>query len=122
MAEAVCMIIRKAPYGKIHDAEAVRHVNGALASGLEPIVILTGDGVYLARDGQEASKAGWTSLSAALRQVPGAKGGEKARFFVHSESLRDRGLDPRSVMVQFKVIPGSEMAEIVAGCQKVLLF
>ena len=71
---------------------------------------------------RKRQRRGGRSLSAALRQVPGAKGGEKARFFVHSESLRDRGLDPRSVMVQFKVIPGSEMAEIVAGCQKVLLF
>lgn len=122
MAEAVCMILRKAPYGKIHAAEAVRHVNGALASGLEPIVILTGDGVYLAKDGQEATKAGWTTLSAALSQIPGTKGGETARFFVHQESLSDRGLDPHAVMDQFKVISGREMAAIVAGCQKVLLF
>jgi sulfur relay (sulfurtransferase) DsrF/TusC family protein len=122
MAEAVCMIIRKAPYGNIHAAEAVRHINGALSSGLEPVVILVGDGVYLAQDGQEATKAGWTSLSAALGQVPGAKGGEKARFFVHQESLADRGLDHHGIMGQFKAIPGKEMAEIVAGCKKFLLF
>ena len=122
MAEAVCLIIRKAPYGNIHAAEAVRHVNGALSSGLEPIVILMGDGVYLAKDGQEATKAGWTTLSAALGQVPKANGGEKARFFVHQESLADRGLDHHGVLVQFRVISGKEMAEIIAGCQKFLLF
>ena len=122
MAEAVCMIIRKAPYGSIHAAEAVRHVNGALSSGLEPIVILMGDGVYLAKDGQEATKVGWTALSAALGQVPGAQGGEKARFYVHEGSLADRVLAPRDFVKGFTVISDQKLAEIVAGCRKVLLF
>ena len=120
--DAVCLIIRKAPYGKIHAAEAVRHISGALASGLETRVILMGDGVYLARDNQETAEAGWTSLSGTLSQVPGAKGGENARFYVQQESLADRGLDPLGLMEAFQVIPGQDLARLIAGCQKVLLF
>ena len=122
MAEAVCMIIRKAPYGKIHATEAVRHINGALASGLETVVILMGDGVYLAKGRQETAKAGWTSLSGTLSQGPMAKGGERARFYVHQGSLADRMLDPHEIMEAFMVIPDQKMAELVAGCRKVLLF
>ncbi len=122
MTDTVCLIIRKAPYGKINAAEAVRHVNGALASGLEPSVILMGDGVYLARNDQQAAKAGWTSLSDALSQVPTAKGGEKARFYVHQESLADRGVDPHDLMDQFKVVSSQETAALIASCPKVLLF
>ena len=122
MADAICLIIRKAPYGKIHAAEAVRLVNGAMASGLETRVILMGDGVYLARGNQETAKAGWTSLSGTLSQVPEAKGGENARFYVHQESLADRGLDPHGLMEAFQVIPDQDMARLVAGCKKVLLF
>ena len=122
MTDTVCLIIRKAPYGKINAAEAVRHVNGALASGLEPLVILMGDGVYLARDNQQAAKAGWTSLSDALSQVPAVKGGERARFYVHQESLADRGIEPHDLMKQFKVVSSQEMAGFVASCPRVLLF
>jgi sulfur relay (sulfurtransferase) DsrF/TusC family protein len=122
MMDAVCLIIRRAPYGKINAAEAVRHVNGALASGLEPVVILVGDGVYLAKANQQATKAGWTSLSDALCQIPSAKGGERARFYVHQESLADRGLAPCHLMEQFKVVSKQEAAGLVAECPKVLLF
>ena len=122
MTDTVCLIIRKAPYGKINAAEAVRHVNGALASGLEPLVILMGDGVYLGRDNQQAAKAGWTSLSDALSQVPTAKGGERARFYAHQESLADRGIEPHDLMKQFKVVSSQEMAGFVASCPRVLLF
>ena len=122
MDNAVCFIIRKAPYGKIHAAEALRHINGALASGLEPVTILIGDGIYLARGNQETAKAGWTSLSAALSQVPMAKGGEKARFYTHQGSLADRMLDPHHLMQAFTAISDQKMAELVAGCRKVLLF
>lgn len=122
MDNAVCLIIRKAPYGRIHAAEAVRHINGALARGLEIVVILMGDGVYLARGNQETAKAGWTSLSAALSQVPMAKGGARALFYAHQGSLADRMLDPHDVMETFTVISDQKMAELVADCQKVLLF
>ena len=94
--DAVCLIIRKAPYGKIHAAEAVRHVNGALASGLETRVILVGDGVYLARGNQKAAEAGWTSLSGTLSQVPQAKGGANAHFY-HLEKQDLLVLDRRAV-------------------------
>lgn len=122
MSDSVCIIIRKAPYGKIHATEAVRHINGALANGLETSVVLTGDGVYLARGNQEAGSAGWTSLSAALSQILVGKTGEKAKFYVHQDSLRERRLDPRDLMKGFEVVPGKTMAELVAGCEKALLF
>ena len=122
MDNRMCLIIRRAPYGKIHAAEAVRHINGALAGGLETVVILMGDGVYLARGNQETAIAGWTSLSAALSQVPMAKGGERAQFYAHQGSLADRMLDPHDFMEAFTVISDQKMAELVAGCQKVLLF
>lgn len=69
MARSVCILLRSAPYGTMNAAEALRHLNGMVANGLEATAVLVGDGVYLARDGQRAEEARWTSLSQALRQA-----------------------------------------------------
>lgn len=34
MSDSICMIIRRAPYGTIQAAEAVRYINGAIAEAL----------------------------------------------------------------------------------------
>ena len=54
MSDSICMIIREAPYGTIQAAEAARHINGAIAGGLKTTVVLIEDGVYLAKEDQQA--------------------------------------------------------------------
>lgn len=64
MAKRFLVVLRHAPYGRLDAAEAVRHLNGAVANDLEAAALLLDDGIYLARTGQMPA-AGWRELSAA---------------------------------------------------------
>ena len=66
MNKSLCILVRRAPYGTIHAAEAFRHLAGALNSGLKVTAILVDDGIYIAKDNQETRTSGWTSLSESL--------------------------------------------------------
>lgn len=55
MAKRFLIVLRHAPYGRLDAAEAVRHLNGAAAHGLEAGLLLLGDGIYLAKAGQTAA-------------------------------------------------------------------
>ncbi len=86
MSDSICMFIRNAPYGKIQAAEAIRHINGAIAGGLETVVVLVNDGVYLAKDDQKAKEAGWTSQSDVVKKTREGKHGDLVKFYIHDES------------------------------------
>jgi sulfur relay (sulfurtransferase) DsrF/TusC family protein len=102
MKYSLCILIRRPPYGQIHAAEAVRHLGGALAEGIETSVLLMDDGVYLAQIGQDAGPSSWTILPPELSRMM-TKG---ARVFVHSPSVRVRALAPDE-----HLIPGVELVE-----------
>src|SRR3989304_4439234 len=63
----LCIVIRRAPYGSVSAAEAVRHVIGAVHAGLSVHTVLVDDGVYLVRQDQDPGNTGWPGLSAAPR-------------------------------------------------------
>jgi len=109
-------------------AEALRHLNGAVANGLEAMAVLVGDGVYLAREGQRAEGAGWTSLSQALRQaltvkVHRAEGPEtRAKVYIHRASLERRGLQETALVPEVELISDQELARMVGEAEAILIF
>lgn len=105
MAERLCILIHRPPYGGIQAAEAVRHLNGAAAQGVEATAILTGDGVYVARAGQDPGSTGWTALSPALEEALKRTKTGYPRLLVDEASLRERGVPPASL------IPGAAVAD-----------
>ncbi len=128
MARSVCILLRRAPYGTMNAAEALRHLNGVVANGLEAVAVLVGDGVYLARDGQRAEEAGWTSLSQALNQAltfraPRAEDPEtRAKVYAHRPSLERRGLQETALVPGVELISDQELARIVGEAEVVLIF
>lgn len=92
MKNSLAILIRRAPYGQIHAAEAIRHLGGALGDGIQTSVVLVDDGVQVARSGQDAGNTAWTSLVDPL-----AKGIAKgARVYLHVPSAQARGLSDGS--------------------------
>jgi sulfur relay (sulfurtransferase) DsrF/TusC family protein len=109
MADRFLIILLHAPYGRLAAAEAVRHLNGAAAQGLDATLLLLGDGVYLAKAGQAAA-SGWTDLAAALGQALGGahsthRSGGRAAVCVSAPDLVDRALDPDGL------VPGCQLAD-----------
>ncbi|MEW5817808.1 MAG: DsrE family protein [Spirochaetota bacterium] len=122
MQDSVCMIIRRAPYGTIQAAEALRHINGAISGGQKTVVVLIEDGVYFAKKDQEAQGAGWTSLSAGVRQTMQGRYGDLVTFYLHDQSAFNRRIDTGDVLEGFKLVNSPEIAEIVGSAKTVMLF
>lgn len=128
MAKSLCVIIRRAPYGMIHAAEAIRLVNGGVTYGLTTAAILIDDGVYAAKDNQNTKQTGWTSLSDTLKltlefSIKSEDGIEsRAKIYVHKESMRVRGMSERDLVEGVKVINDEELAEIIASADAVAVF
>jgi sulfur relay (sulfurtransferase) DsrF/TusC family protein len=128
MAKSICIVVRKAPYGSMDAAEAVRHINGALSAGLDTRAVLTGDGVYLAVPGQRAEEAGWTSLSEALRVAVssgaplGGGAANRPRVCASRSALEERGIELGRVAGGIEVLDDAGVAELITGSDATLLF
>jgi sulfur relay (sulfurtransferase) DsrF/TusC family protein len=118
----ICMIIRRAPYGTIHAAEAARHINGALSNGLETVVVLVEDGVHLARNNQRADSVGWTSLSDTIVQAIKGKNGSLVKLYLHDESARSRGLAPAMFIEGVTTASEEEIAGMIAEAPCTMIF
>ncbi len=119
MKNALSILIRRPPYGQIHAAEAVRHVGGALAEGIQTTVLLVDDGVYVARDGQDVGSTAWTSLVAPL-----AKGMTKgARVYMHAPSAQARGLlADEHFVAGVELIDDAEFARVLARSDALMVY
>lgn len=128
MADSICIIVRKAPYGSMDAAEAVRHINGSLAAGLKTCAVLLGDGAYLAVRDQRSDEAGWTSLSEALGRSlsSGAhlRDGPINRpdVLVGQSALVDRGISPDRLLPGVRVVSDREAVGAIASAESFLLF
>lgn len=122
MGDQLCILVHRPPYGGIHAAEAVRHLNGATAHGMEATAILMGDGVYLARAGQVPGTTGWTPLSPALEDaLEGADTGSP-RLLVDKESLRERRLSAESLVPGAAVVDEIAIAQVISQARWVLVY
>lgn len=122
MQPSVCVLISQAPYGTVHGAEGVRHVNGALTEGFAAVALLIDDGVWLARKGQSAGETGFTSLSDAITAALQKAGGPVPRVAVHSPSLHERGLSPEELIPGVELVDDAGVAEIITTTQFLLRF
>ena len=122
MGDQLCILVHRPPYGGIHAAEAVRHLNGATAHGLEATAILMGDGVYLARAGQVPGTTGWTSLSCALEDTLGHRQTRYPRVWVEDESLSARGIPAASLIPGAVVVDGQTIAQALSEARWVMVY
>ncbi len=122
MPDRLCILVHRPPYGGIQAAEAVRHVNGAAAQGLEVTAVLLGDGVYVARAGQDAGTTGWTALSPALEDALTRNGMGVPRVLVDETSLRERGVPPASLIEGADVVDGLAIAQALSQARWVMAY
>jgi len=121
MAKSVCMLVRHAPYGMIHAAEAVRHINGAVANGFDTTAVFVDDGVYVLKSQQKEAETGFTNLGNALADAL-AKMEPKANILVHRYSAARRGLSEEDILPGVRWIDDSELAEIMTDSANLMLF
>lgn len=122
MNESLCILARRAPYGTIHASEAFRHLVGALNSGLKVTMILVDDGIYMAKENQEAERFGWTSLSKSLEAFLGNKKGQNLKVCINTTSLNSRGIREETLIKGIELIDDKRLVELLDASQSVMLF
>jgi len=114
----VAMILRRAPYGDINAAEAVRHALGGVADGLGVQLILADGGVLVAKKGQEAAGTGFTNLEQVLRDCIDMG----VEVFADRLSLKDQHIDPSDILEGVNVLTGAEIAAIIEDAKTTMIF
>ena len=114
----VAMILRKAPYGDINAAEAVRHALGAVSDDLKVSLILVDGGVLLARKGQDDTDTGFTNLEATLKDCKEMG----IDIFADNLSLIEQGLNKEDMADVVETASESEIAAILTEADKTMIF
>lgn len=128
MAQSLCVILRKAPYGVVNAAEALRHVNGGVTYGLRTTALLLDDGVYAARDHHKSQGKEWTLLSNVMKttlefstRLPGGDTNQ-AHILVHEPSLKARGLAPQDLVPGVELASDEEVAQVLSKAEAILVY
>lgn len=122
MNESLCILVRRAPYGTIHAAEAFRHLAGALNFGLKVTAVLVDDGIYMAKNNQKTQTFGWTSLSESLTSFLNTAKGKDTKVFIHDSSLKVRGLEKEHLIEGIELMDDKKLAELLSTSHSVMLF
>ncbi len=77
------------------------------------------DGVYAALKGQKPEELDMKPLGDGF---PGLSDVGVKEFYVHDESLAERGLSAADLTVDAVVVDAARIAEVLAGCSAVLPF
>ena len=116
--ENIAMVVRKAPYGDISAAEAVRHALGAVADDLKTSLILLDSGVLLAKKKQNVGSTGFTNLGSTLMACIEMG----AEVYADKESLTDCSLDPADLVEGIKVVEAAEITRLIKEAKTTFIF
>jgi tRNA 2-thiouridine synthesizing protein C len=115
----VAVVMRKAPYGTVYTAEGFRTLMGIAVFEMDISVVFVDDGVYALVAGQAPGKLDMKPLGDGFPML--AEFGV-SNFYVHDESLRERGLTAGDLVMDVEIIDGAQVAEILESAGKVLPF
>jgi tRNA 2-thiouridine synthesizing protein C len=119
MSNKVAVLMRKAPYGSVYTAEGFRTIMGIAVFELDISVVFLDDGVYALVKSQQPGKLDMKPLGDGFPMLEefGVR-----KFYVHDESLAERGLRVDDLVVPAEVVNSERIAEILADSGKVLPF
>ena len=119
MSARVAFLMRHSPYGTVYPAEGFRAIMGTAVFELDIVVVFVDDGVYVALRGQKPDELDMKPLGEGFPSLSDV--GVK-EFYVHDESLVERGLSAGDLTVEAAVVGSARLAEVLAGCSAVLPF
>lgn len=114
----IAIILRRAPYGDINAAEAVRHAMGGVADELGVDLILVDAGVLLAKQGQDDTETGFTNLEEVLTDCIEMG----VDVYADKHSLREQDMDAADIPEGIKVVNGTEIAEIIKTAKTTMIY
>lgn len=115
----VAIVMRKAPYGSVYSAEGYRSIMGLGVFEMDVAVAFVDDGVYVLLKGQNPAKLDMKPLGDGF---PMLSDFDVKRFYVHAESLAERGLTADDLVMGVEVLDSAGISAALAGCDVVLPF
>lgn len=119
MGNTVAVLMRKPPYGSVYTAEGFRTIMGIAVFEMDISVLFVDDGVYTLMKNQDPSQLDMKPLGEGFPML-GDFG--VTRFYVHDQSLVERGLTADDLVVPVQVVDSSHIGAILQDCGKVLPF
>lgn len=114
----IVMILRRAPYGDINAAEAVRHAMGGVADELTVDLILVDSGVLLAKKGQDDTGTGFTNLEGTLKDCIDMG----VEVYADKASVREQHLESADIVDGVKLASAAEIAELMQEAKTTMIF
>jgi tRNA 2-thiouridine synthesizing protein C len=111
--------MRKAPYGSVYTAEGFRTIMGIAVFEMDISVVFMDDGVYALLKEQNPDQLDMKPLGDGF---PMLRDFDVERFYVHDESLAERGLVVDDLVMDVEVVSGAQIATILETAGKVLPF
>lgn len=116
--EKIAVILKRAPYGDINAAEAVRHAMGGVADELGIDLILVDGGIMLAKQEQDDTGTGFTNLEVALKDCIDMG----VDVYADKLSLREHNMETSDVVEGVKVVNSLEIAKIIKNAKTTMIF
>jgi tRNA 2-thiouridine synthesizing protein C len=111
--------MRKAPYGSVYTTEGFRTLMGVAVFEMDISVVFVDDGVYALVKDQDPSKLDMKPIGEGFPMLTEF---DVERFYVHDESLAERGLTPDDLLMDVEVVDGARIAQVLETAGKVLPF
>lgn len=115
----VAVVMRKAPYGSVYTAEGFRTIMGVAVFEMDISVVFMDDGIYTLLKGQNPTKLDMKPLGDGFPMLTEF---DVSKFYVHDESLQERGLTPDDLLMDVEVVTGAQIAQVLETAGKVLPF
>lgn len=110
---------RKAPYGTIYALESLEVVLIAATFDQDVSLVFMDDGVYELVKGQQTKGIGIKNFSPSYRALEGY---DVEKLYVDRQSLEERGLTEKDLLVPVEVLDTAQMADLMAQQDVVLSF
>jgi tRNA 2-thiouridine synthesizing protein C len=110
---------RKAPHGTIYALESLEVVLIAAAFEQDVSLAFLDDGVYQLVKGQDTRKTEMKNFSPTYRALEGY---DIEKLYVEKESLEERGMTEKDLLVPVQVMSRAEMSRMMEGQDVVLSF
>lgn len=111
----VAIIVRKAPYGEIYAAEALRHALGGVGR-VKICLLLVDGGVLLATPEQKEGDTGFINLEKTLKDCM-EKGVE---VYADRTSIEEQNLKDSDILSGVKVVSGKDISEVIRNAKAVM--
>lgn len=114
----IAMVLRRAPYGDINAAEAVRHAMGGVSDELNVDLVLIDGGVLLAKKGQDDTGTGFTNLEGVLKDCIDMG----VEVYADRASVREQHLESADILDGVRLANATQIAELLQEAKTTLIF